>query len=976
MKNIKKLFIFVLSFMLVVLPHLALAKTMKIPKLSLTPEEQEYVDNCGPITVLLSPDNYPYSSLQKGKVLGVFPEMLALISYKTGIEFEIVPVHTYEEYDKLRNNQGAAIIFATHLKNEEAKTYGYKLTKPYINIPFSKIELKRGDKEAGSKIGALKRPSPEATEAGKYFYSDQIVYCDSKAQALTSLDNGLCEAIIVNSYDAEHIQYYDQKNQYIVKELYDNLVPISAGIRHNEDPMLMELMQKALDNISATTKEEIINRNTQHMEREVTLENMVYSNPEVALGIGLAFLTLLTGIILLSYRNKQNKLIEKRAAEYKRFIGYICTSVDAVTELDVFHKTMRKYTMLDGKLTENVVPYPPDPFVAFAPEDREKIREKYNANFLMNLCEHEETAYEECRMRWREGIDYQWCNCILQGIKPSADKPLNLMLMIKDTQAVKEQEAEQKKALEGAFALAKQASEAKGNFLSKMSHEIRTPLNAIIGYLGIAKDSDLNVNKIMHCVDNSEIAARRLLAIINDVLDISSIESGKMKIAQEDFDLKKEISDISAIFFQNAKAKGIGFEVHVEKLTQEWVVGDSLRLNQVLMNFLSNAIKFTPEGGKVILTIEQRSEDAKNVYVQFTVKDTGIGMSPEYMNRLFKPFEQESATTAQKYGGTGLGLSIAHNLVKMMGGDIQVQSTPGVGTTFSITINFVKSAHSNKMELAQADYAHVRVLVVDDHEDEGSYIRTMLKRCGVKAEAVTSGVKALKKIKARMEGDYRYDMCIVDWNMPEMNGVEVATRIREELQDQMPIIIATAYDITEIEDMAKAVGVNKVVAKPLFQSTLFDILVSTFGRYNPSTEEKLEGKEAEDLKGIHLILAEDNAMNMEIAVTILEKAGVIVDQAVNGQEAYDLLASKPAGTYDMILMDIQMPVLNGYEATKKIRESNLPEAKTIPIIAMTANAFTEDVTEALSRGMNAHIAKPISTVKLFELVSKFAKKNR
>ena len=494
-------------------------------------------------------------------------------------------------------------------------------------------------------------------------------------------------------------------------------------------------------------------------------------------------------------------------------------------------------------------------------------------------------------------------------------------------------------AAKDALEVAKQASESKGNFLSNMSHEIRTPLNAIIGYLTIAKDVESDQSKISHCIDNCDVASRHLLQIINDILDMSSIKSGKLKIAHEDFDLKKEITDITTIFYQNAKAKNVEFETQVDGVTQEWLVGDQLRLNQILMNLLSNAVKFTPEQGRIQLKIQQMNEDDKRVYIQFSVSDTGIGMSQEYMSRIFHPFEQENAGTAKKFGGSGLGLSITNNLIKMMGGTISVDSKQNEGTTFTVTLFFDKSQNNHVHSVRHADYSHVRVLVVDDKADECTY---------------------------------SYDLCIIDWNMPEMNGCEVTKRIREELGSDLPIIIATAYDVTAFESEAKASGVNKVIAKPLFQSTLLDLLVSTFGEYDPAASSD-QAKEKIDMSGVRILLAEDNAMNMEIAVTMLEKTGICVDQARDGKEALDIFSASEPGTYDMILMDVQMPVMDGYEATKQIRKSTHPEAKTIPIIAMTANAFAEDVAEALSNGMNAHIAKPINYDKMFELLKKYAK---
>lgn len=522
-------------------------------------------------------------------------------------------------------------------------------------------------------------------------------------------------------------------------------------------------------------------------------------------------------------------------------------------------------------------------------------------------------------------------------------------------------------ALTDALDTAREASKAKGNFMSRMSHEIRTPLNAVIGYMHMAKTSEGNLEKIMHCIDNSEMAARHLLSIINDVLDISSIESGKMKIANEKFDLKNLISTLTTIFYNQSQRRKVNFAVHIDELTEEEVVGDALRVNQVLMNLLSNAVKFTPENGTVTLEVKQMQLFEEEVHIRFLVQDTGIGMSREYLEKMFTPFEQESAQTAQKYGGSGLGLSITNNLVNMMKGSITVDSVQGEGSKFTVLLHFGRIEQESYVKNRDRDFSSIRVLIIDDVKNDSTYIKSLLKRCGVKADCVDSGEKALRRLEMRMSTDYAYDMCIIDWQMPQMNGIETAKKILEICGDEMPMIIATAYDVTSIEEEAKAAGVYKVISKPLFQSTMFDLLVNTYCKYEVKPEEY---ESYGDLTGLHVLLAEDNEMNMEIAVDILEKAGILVEQAVDGGAVYDKFLDSKEGTYQAILMDVQMPVMNGYEATKAIRSSNHPEAKTIPIIAMTANAFSEDVSAALAAGMNAHIAKPIEYAKLFHTLEK------
>ena len=527
--------------------------------------------------------------------------------------------------------------------------------------------------------------------------------------------------------------------------------------------------------------------------------------------------------------------------------------------------------------------------------------------------------------------------------------------------------------LKDALKQAESASQAKGDFMSRMSHEIRTPLNAVIGYLDIAKNEINDQEKVSHCLEQSTVASRHLLSIINDVLDISSIESGRMKIENADFDLTQMVQSLTTIFYAQAKKKNVNFDVNVEALTEEWICGDSLRVNQILLNLLSNAVKFTPTGGTVRLDIKQVGVRDGKVHIQFKVSDTGVVMSKEYMARMFQPFEQESAATARNYGGTGLGLSISHNLVKMMDGSITVESNQGEGTVFQVLLAFDRSEHQREAHLTTESFSKLRALVVDDEESACQYIGNLLERCGVKYETVTSGKKALRRVKSRLEAGTPYDFCILDWNMDGMDGIQTAKEIRALTGDEIPIIIATSYDYSSIIDEAKEVGINKVVSKPLFQSTMFDILVNTYGKYKPSEELEKTGADNRTqayFNGMKVILAEDNEMNMEIACDILTKVGMEITRAYNGQEAVDAFNNSADDYFDAILMDVQMPILDGYQATKAIRSSLKPQGKTIPIVAMTANAFTSDVTAALAAGMNDHVAKPINYQRLFEVLTR------
>ena len=537
-------------------------------------------------------------------------------------------------------------------------------------------------------------------------------------------------------------------------------------------------------------------------------------------------------------------------------------------------------------------------------------------------------------------------------------------------------EQQRNKQLSEALEAAKRADIAKNQFLSSMSHEIRTPLNAVIGFNSIAR-SDLAEAKtdeqrrqadmkIMDSLTKSELASKHLLNIINDVLDMSAIESGKIKVSHEQFDFRSMISALSSLFFSQAQAKGVKLEVLFEKPTEEWFIGDHLRINQVLTNLLSNAVKFTPNGGTVKLSIVHHIIDDKSTGIRFEVSDTGIGMTKEYLSHIWTPFEQAEASISRRFGGTGLGLSITKNLVDLMGGTINVESEPGVGTTFIVDLTLARMKQPENQR--SYDFSEIYALVVDDDASTCDYIKLLFDRCGADCLTVTSGSKAVEAFSAAKDKGRNFNVCLIDWRMPNMDGLETVRRIHELEDANILIIIVTAYDFSEVSGTAEQAGVNMFISKPLFQSTLFDLLANISGTQAPQTVDKSTNF---DFNGARVLLTEDNNMNMEVAKRILSSSGLVVDSAWNGQEAIDIFLASKKGTYKAILMDVHMPQVDGYQATRAIRASSHPEAKTIPIIAMTADAFVENVEEAFTAGMNDHISKPIDIQTLFNVLKQY-----
>ncbi|MEG2521684.1 MAG: response regulator [Anaerovoracaceae bacterium] len=514
--------------------------------------------------------------------------------------------------------------------------------------------------------------------------------------------------------------------------------------------------------------------------------------------------------------------------------------------------------------------------------------------------------------------------------------------------------------LEIAIAKAESSSIAKGKFLSNMSHEIRTPMNAIIGLSVIARNHRDEPGKVEECLSKIESSSKVLLNILNDVLDMSAIENNKVKLVKSEFDIKAILSGVSDVYYTQCKQKGIGFSMATD-IQHEIVIGDSLRLNQIMLNLVSNAFKFTDKGGKIEIKVKEYISNNNKTFFKIRVVDTGIGMSEDFKNRIFNPFEQENKNINLSTNGSGLGLSITKNLVGLMGGAINVESVEGVGTKFIVELPF-EYADSDRI-INDEEFKNLKVLVVDDDNNALEYISVILDRLSVSYDLAKSGEEAIALAKANKH----YNMCLVDWKMPGMDGVETIKILEKIVSNNTSIIVVSAYDVSEISTKAKNIGVDMVITKPIFQSTLFNMLISMTGERQVENSDTVHKY---DFGGRRVLLVEDNELNAEIATDVLEMVGVKVDVAANGQQAVELFEKASEGRYFAILMDVQMPIMDGYEATRRIRNSSKNEGKKICIYAMTANAFTEDISKSLASGMNGHISKPIDVQILCDKLEK------
>ena len=547
---------------------------------------------------------------------------------------------------------------------------------------------------------------------------------------------------------------------------------------------------------------------------------------------------------------------------------------------------------------------------------------------------------------------------------------LIIFLLVRDSMRTKKEIREKEAArreLSDALAAAEYASRAKTEFLNNMSHDIRTPMNAIVGFTALAASHIDNKDQVTDYLGKISVSSQHLLSLINDVLDMSRIESGKMRLEESDVHLPDVIHDLRTIIQSNIASKQLELFIDTQDVQHEDIITDKLRLDQILLNILSNAIKFTPSGGTISFrVIEKPSASAGIANFEFKVKDNGIGMSEEFQKTIFEAFTREQTSTVSGIQGTGLGMAITKNIVDMMGGTITVHSQEGKGSEFTVALPCRISGNTQSPGPVP-QLAGLRALVADDDTDTCLSVCSMLREIGMRPDWTNYGKEAVIRAQEASGQADPFMVYIIDWMMPDLNGIETARRIRKVTGDSVPIIILTAYDWTDIEAEAREAGVTAFCSKPLFMSELRSVLSQPFMESQEAPEEETAEKgEQPGFAGKRILLAEDNQMNQMIASAILEEAGFAIELAVNGEEAVKKMADAPAGYYDIILMDIQMPKMDGYEAAKRIRSLPDPRKAAIPIVAVTANAFEEDRKVAMEAGMNAHLAKPYDIPAIME----------
>ena len=583
-------------------------------------------------------------------------------------------------------------------------------------------------------------------------------------------------------------------------------------------------------------------------------------------------------------------------------------------------------------------------------------------NYLEEIQAQEQREWDFEYVHLKTG-EKRWFHNIAMGSEVNGKKKYILVMSDRTS------DRKMNQALSEAVRAAEIANKAKSTFLSNMSHDIRTPMNAIIGFTTLAVSNIDDKKRVRDYLGKILSSSNHLLSLINDILDMSRIESGKIHLEETEVSLSDVLHDLKTIISGQIHAKQLELYMDAMDVTNEDVYCDKTRLNQVLLNLLSNAVKFTPAGGTVSVRIRQYPGTVKGSELyEIRVKDNGIGMSQEFVQKIFSPFERERTSTVSRIQGTGLGMAITKNIVNMMGGTIEVLTEQGKGTEFIVRLPFrIQSKHQRIEKIAELE--GLKALVVDDDFNTCDSVTKMLVKVGMRSEWTLSGKEAVLRARQSMEMGDAFHAYIIDWRLPDMNGIEVTRQIRS-LGDDTPIIILTAYDWSDIEVEARAAGVTAFCAKPMFMSDIRDTLMTAIGQKQAEAETAILPTAGSDFRGRYILLVEDNELNSEIAVEILNEYGFLVDTAENGAEAVEKVKNSKPGNYDLVLMDVQMPVMNGYEATKQIRALDNPALAGITILAMTANAFDEDKKKALECGMDGFLSKPIVIEELISILQK------
>ncbi len=930
------------------------------------------------ITVTAIGDRAPYSYVENGELKGIMPDYFAKVMELSGLPYEIVVPKNREDYYNTVNTNGVDVVIdkrTSDLPTEENLYRGFN-TDTYMTVGVAKVT--KSNFTGKIKTIAVANSQGEEPLEKEIIGDAKVLYYDTRDEAIHAVWKGEADAAYVYTYTAQMFVNDDLTGSLQYSVLNGVRFEFQMYVRENCDHELVTILNKCQKQISEDTLNQLITQYTSYTPQDLSLAQYMQANPTtmalVALAIALVLVIILALILWARWKGKILHVSE----EANEKLGEQLAIVDALSRdyLNVYavntEEDTAKIVKMEGYVTSGLEKDFQKTF-SYSPLVRQYIEERVYLEDQQELLEalsidkvtEKLNSDMEYIGSYRVMIDgaihnYQFTYVKAEGKR--SQEGFTVLVGFRNIDEIVRQEQEQKQALAEALEQAQHANRAKTAFLNNMSHDIRTPMNAIIGFTSLAATHIDSRETVRNYLDKIMTSSKHLLSLINDVLDMSRIESGKVRINEEEASLPEIMHDLKTIVQSDVKAKQLEFYIDTVDVTNETIICDKLRLNQVLLNILSNAMKYTRAGGTVSVRIIQTDSNPDGyASYQFRIKDNGIGMSEEFLKHVFEPFEREQTATVSGIQGTGLGLAITKNIIDMMNGTVEVESEVGKGTEFIVSFRFRTLNQVQKTEHLEK-LMNLRALIVDDDVNTCMSVSKMLSSIGMNPDWTTQGKEAVVRTQFAIEENKPYSTYVIDWLMPDMNGIEVVRRIRKVIGDTATIIILTAYDWADIEEEAKEAGVTAFCSKPIFLSELHQILVAPYTEPEADTEEESD----ELLKGKRILLVEDNEINQEIAQEILGAAGLVIDTVGDGTEAVDTMKNVEAGTYDLILMDIQMPIMDGYEATRQIRALEDSARASIPIVAMTANAFDEDKQKAREAGMNAHVAKPIDIPNLMD----------
>lgn len=950
--------------------------------LTFTKREQTYIQDViarkKTITVTSNTDRFPYSYMEDGQLKGIIPDYFASVMVLAGLPYKIIVPENRQNYYDLAETNGVDIVIdrkKTDKAKESNKYRGFN-TETYMTAGVARVTRKNFLGEISTVAVADIQGSTPLEEG--LIKDKAVLSYETRNEALQAVLNGKADAAYMYTYTAQ--MFVDNDATDLLQYSIVNGVRFSFQmyVRDSSDHELVTILNKCINHVSEDLLNNLITQYTSPAPKELTFAQYMRANPTSVIAViliivftlGFIFVTLLRvkwDKKMLAASEQLNKQLEKQLA----IVNTLSRDYINVYAVNIKARTARVIKRDDCMVSEakqdseEILPYTSSiqEYIEerVHPEDKQYLTKALSLSKVIAKL----NSHMEYTGNYRVLVDGNIHHFQFTYVKIEEDGPqkdFNVLAGFRNIDDVVKRELKQKEVLAEALAEAQHANHAKTTFLNNMSHDIRTPMNAIIGFTSLAVSHIDSKNLVQNYLEKIMTSSRHLLSLINDVLDMSRIESGKVKIEEKEASLPEIMHDLKTIIQSDVKAKQLEFFIDTLDVTDERIICDKLRLNQILLNILSNAMKYTKPGGTVSVRIIQTPDVAGYASYQFKIKDTGIGMSEKFLRHLFEPFEREQNTTVSGIQGTGLGLAITKNIIDMMNGKVTVTSELDKGTEFTIALRFRTVKHTEKEENFK-ELIGLYALIVDDDINTCMSVSKMLSSIGLRPDWTTHGKEAIARTEFAIEQNTPYSVYIIDWMMPDMNGIEVVRRIRKVIGDMAMVIILTAYDWADIEDEAREAGVTAFCSKPIFLSELREILTAP---YTYKTDENEEDDTAELFAGKKILLVEDNEINQEIAQAILEEAGLAVDVVSDGTEAVEKIKEVPANTYDIVLMDIQMPIMDGYKATRAIRALKDSARASVPIVAMTANAFDEDKKHAIEAGMNGHIAKPIDVSKLMQ----------